>query len=237
MVFGSDDLLEPDYLLRATEVFDRYPNVALVYAPVKTIDSADNVNFVEPSRGQTLYRAGDEAVATLLKNGICTVTTIFRRECYERLGLFVEAIRDGPDVEFCVRIAAAYDIYDLGIPGGSVRVHGAKMGHLSYLRPERLDSYMLGQRMIWSHLSSEGLRQMQVNNLEAFLATEGAQFAFNGALVCLAHGRPDLARNYLRHAARLDPALSRAPRFWQAWGLTIVPVLGKRILRKRMRLD
>jgi hypothetical protein len=237
MVFGSDDLLEPTYIQRAVEVFDKYPNVGLVFAPVRSIDSRDQEIGCEPIRKAELSSAGDEAVSALLTKGICTVTTIFRKDCYERLGGYDTAIRDGPDLELCARIAAHYDVYDLGQIGGAVRVHDAKTGHLSYLRLERLDSYINGQRKIWKHLSPAGLSGMGIADLETYIKADGARFACNGALTSLAFGRSDMSRYYLRRVIDLDPHWWRSARYWQAFGLQLFPPLGKRLTRSRMRID
>jgi len=236
MVFGSDDLLDPDYLAEADRIFEQHPQVGLVYSPVRTIDASDRVTHAGEPHTAALYRAGDEAVAALIKTGICTVTTIFRRGCYETLGHYDEKIWNGPDVEFVTRIAAHNDVYDMGKVCGSVRVHGAKMGHLGYLRRELLDSYLYGLSKIWGHLSPEGVRQMGIQDLDAFIAQDGFQFALSGALVMLANGRPDMARYYLRRAAGLDAGWWKRPRFWRAFGLSLAPPLGQWVMRRRMRI-
>jgi glycosyltransferase involved in cell wall biosynthesis len=235
MVLGSDDLIDPDHLILVCQAFEEYAQVGLVYAPVRTVDANDRVIHEGVARPSRLYHAGDEAVAALTK-GICTVTTVIRRECYERLGLFDEEIWNGPDVEFFPRIASSYDVYDLGQVHGSVRLHEGKMGYLGYLRKDLLDSYIQGSRLTWSHLSPEGLRRLGINDLEKFIAEYGARFALNGATVVIAYGRPDLVCYYLRRAAELDSHWWRRGRFWKAFGLLTVYPLSRRIIRYRMKI-
>ena len=136
-----------------------------------------------------------------------------------------------------MRIAIQYDVYDMGRLCGSVRIHSAKMGHLGYTHKELLDSYMYGTRKIWSHLSLDGMRRLGIQNLEAFIAQDGFQFALSGALVMLANGRPDMARYYLGRARGLDTAWWKRARFWRAYSLSLVPPLGRFLVRQRMKID
>ena len=236
MVFGSDDLLDADYLALASELFEANPRVGLIFSPVCSIDAQDRFIRAEEPRTPRLYRAGDEAVAALITQGICTVTSIFRRECYEKLGRYDDKIWNGPDVEFVTRIATRYDVYDMGRLCGSVRIHSAKMGHLGYMRKELLDSYMYGTRKIWGHLSPDGMRRLGVQNLEVFLARDGANFAMNGALVMMANARSDMARYYLQRVTQLDLRWWQRARFWRAVMLMLVPPLGQWLMRRRMRI-
>jgi len=236
MVMASDDTLDSDYLSRVSQVFAKHPGLGLVHAPVRSIDANDAVTAPGVARPARLLRAGAEAVCTLIQGGISTVTTVFRRACYEELGGYDVAVKDGPDVELCARIAARYDIYDLGAISGSFRNHDRKWTYLSYLQVERLEQYMLGNRRIWQHLSEAGRRALGVPDLDRTLARDGARFAVNGALVAIAHRRPRLAREYLAHARRLDSRWWLRRHYAQALALLALGGAGARLMRWRMKL-
>lgn len=236
MVMASDDGLDPDYLGRVSRIFVEHPDLGLVYAPVRIVDERDGILEPGAPRQPRLLRAGDDAVSALICGGIGTVTTVFRRACTQELGGYDPAVRDGPDVELCARIASRFDIYDLGAIGGSFRTHPRKWTYLSYLRTERLDQYMLGNRRVWEHLSEAGRRALGVADLDRFIARDGATFALNGALVAIAYGQPALARDYLSRAKGLDPRWWRRRHTWQALVLLGLGGIGARIMRRRMHL-
>ena len=234
MVMGDDDELDAGYLGAASAIFDAHPGVGLVHAPVRIINADGRVVTPGVERPARLYAAGDAAVVSLLTGGFSTVTTVLRRECYERLGGYDETIRNGPDIEFGARIAAHYDVYDAGGVWGSFRWHAGKWGHLSFLQEDSLDLWMHGNRLSWSHVSPAGRRFVGIEDFEAMIARSGAHFAFNGALASIAHGRSDRALDYLRRAASLDAGWWRRRRFWQALALLALLGLGRRVMRNRM---
>lgn len=237
MVFGSDDELDPDYLVRASALLEAHPEAGLVHAPVRSFDVQGKILDPGCPREPAVHPAGDAAVSALLRTGIGTVTTVFRSAACAEIGGYDESIADGPDVVLCARIAQRYPIIDAGAVGGSFRMHDRKIGPESYLRPERLESYMGGNRQIYECLSPAGLRALGIADLDRFLNLDGANFALNGALTTIAYGRPDVARSYLHRVARLDPQWWRRARFWFALALLAVPPLGRRIMRRRMNFD
>lgn len=236
LVLASDDSLDPGYLAHVSRVFTERPDLGLVYAPVRIVDARDAVLEPGTPREPRLLRAGDDAVSALIRGGIGTVTTVFRRACCEELGGYDPCVRDGPDIELCARIARRFDIYDLGEIGGSFRTHDRKWTYLSYLKPERLEQYMTGNRRVWDHLSEQGRRALGVPDLDRFIARDGATFALNGALVAIAYRRPALAREYLRRARQLDPVWPLRRHTWQALLLLALRGTGARIMRRRMHL-
>lgn len=236
LVMASDDSLDPDYLARVSQCFSEHPELGFVYAPVRLVDAQDAVLEPETPREPRLLRAGDEAVSALIRGGIGTVTTVFRRACYRELGGYDPAVRDGPDVELCARIASRFDVYDLGAIGGSFRTHDRKWTYLSYLRTDRLEQYMLGNRRIWEHLSDAGRRALGVPDLDRFIARDGATFGLNGALVAIAYDRPAIARDYLRRTKALEPRWWLRRHYWQALALLALRRTGARIMRRRMHL-
>jgi glycosyltransferase involved in cell wall biosynthesis len=236
MVMGDDDELDADYLARVSQLFDEHPQAGFAYAPVRTVDAEGLVLEPGEEREVECLSAGDVAVGALIRTGVSTVTSVFRLAAVAAVGGYDAEIADGPDIELCARLAQSHDVIDAGRIGGSFRVHGNKWGHLSYLHDDRLESYMRGNRLVYERLSADGRRALGVEDLDGFVARDGARFALDGALTTLAYRRPDVARRYVAKAWRLDPSSWRRRRFWQALALLCVPSVGGAVMRRRMQI-
>lgn len=237
-VLLSDDLIDSDYLQLVSDTFEQYPGVGMVAASCRYIDANDRVIHPGAPRSSHLFRAGDEAVATLLTGGYPHVSSIvFRRECYERLGKFDERIWHGPDMEMDARIASQYDYYRFGSVHTSFRRHGTNMGCLEYLREDFLTTDMFKRRKTWEYLSTESRQRLGIQDLEESLRQVVAQSAVAGAIVTIAYGRTELTHFYLRQAAKLDPGIWRSPAFWKAAALSLIPPLGQRVMGRRMNIE
>jgi glycosyltransferase involved in cell wall biosynthesis len=233
----SDDLIDPDYLGKVSEVFERHPQLGFVAASCRYIDENDEVIHPGTSIPAQLYQAGDEAVTALLKGGFPHVSSIvMRRECYETLGGFKEDIWHGPDGEMDARIASRFDFYHFGSIHTCFRRHGSNMGNLEFLRSDFLAVDTRKKHLAWSYLSPEGRHNLGVDDIDVFIARDAAQTALGGATVTIGYGRPDLSRFYLKEALRLDPRSWRLPQFWKACILLLAPSIGRRIMGSRMRI-
>lgn len=236
MVFGDDDELDPGYLAQVSELFEAHPEAGFAHAPVRTIDTQGAEIDPSPQREIAILAAGDAAVTALIRTGVSTVTSVFRLAAVQAVGGYDVLIPDGPDIELCARLAQAYDVIDSGVPGGSFRVHPDKWGYLSFLDPDRLKSYMRGNRLAYERLSQVGLTALGVADLDRFVAEDGARFALDGALTAFAYRRPDIARRYLSEAISLDRSSWQKRRFWQALAFLCAPPLGGAIMRRRMNI-
>ena len=233
----SDDLMDPDYLQLVSQVFDEQPNVGFLAASCRYIDADDNVIWPGTQASPRLYAAGDEAVTAFLTQFVPHVSSIvMRRMCYEEVGKFDEAIWHGPDMEMDVRLAARFNFYHVGGIHTSFRRHGSNMGNLEYLRDDFLEVDLFKERKIWEYLSPQGRRQLDVGDLDKYLAQDAASTALNGAIVTLAYGRSRLSRHYLRQAIKFNNRMWFSHRWWMAAVLVLMPPLGKQIIGRRMRL-
>jgi len=231
----SDDLVDPDYLCLVSQMFDEHPHLGFVAASCRYIDAEDRVISPGTPRPPRLYSAGDEAVTGLLAGGWPHVSSIvFRRQCYLDLGKFDERIWNGPDVEMDTRLASRYGYYHLGGVHTSFRRHGTNLGVLNYLCRDFLQTNLLLLSLAYGYLSSAGLRQMGIADLDRHVAGLVAGNALNGVPLMIAHGRPGLARYYLREAFRLDPRTWRRARFWKYVPLLALPGVGRRIMQRRL---
>ena len=236
-IMQSDDLMDSDYLEIVSRVFTEKPQVGLVAASCRYIDPDDHIIHPGRPRPARLYEGGDDAVTALLTGGWPHVSSIvFRRECYEELGGFNERIWHGPDGEMFTRIASRYDFYHFGDVHTSFRRHGSNMGVLEYLRDDFVEVDMYKKRLTWSCLSPEGRRRLGVEDLDKYIAQDGAQAALTGAFLLVAYGRPALGRSYLKQAIKLDHRCWRHRTFWKALTLLLAPGIGKRIMQRRMKI-
>lgn len=119
--FDSDDLMEPDKLSVAVGVFERYPEVDLVFSGFRSIDMAGSVlkedyleeyvEFRKDLKPTTLDRtwllAGESAFRSLLRaNYFGTSSVVCRRRLFEEVGRFDEDLKNADDIDMWLRIAA-----------------------------------------------------------------------------------------------------------------------------------
>jgi glycosyltransferase involved in cell wall biosynthesis len=234
----SDDLIDEEYLCIASQVFQNNPTLGFLAASCRYIDYDDNIMHAGIARTPTLYRAGDQAVSALLTDGFPHVSSIvMRRSCVEKVGKFDERIWHGPDVEMDCRIASTFDFFHLGRVYTSFRRHFTNMGFIEYLREDFLEVDMLKKRRAWSYLSEDGQRALGIADLEKHLLRDCAKAAMTGSMVCMAYGNSRLSRHYLRKAVRLDQSSTLSGTLWKGVALNIVPCLGRKVMRNRMRFE
>jgi glycosyltransferase involved in cell wall biosynthesis len=79
----SDDRYRPDFLARVLPIFERFPDVGVVFGNVELIDESGSVSASEPDTGSPRCDArGNVLVRLLEKNFICAATVIGRREAW-----------------------------------------------------------------------------------------------------------------------------------------------------------
>lgn len=236
-IMQSDDLIDSDYLQKASDIFDLYPSIGFVAATCRYIDAEDRIIGTNPAVEPRLYQAGDEAVTALLTGGYPHVSSIvMSRSCYDAVGRFDEAIWHGPDMEMDVRLAAHSGFYHFGDVHTSFRRHGSNMGNLEYLRGDFLEVDTLKKRKTWGYLSPDGLSKLGINNLEEHIARDAALSALYGAIITISYGRPRLTRYYLRQAIMHNRQMLRTRRWWLAVALSIIPPLGQRVMAHRLHI-
>lgn len=235
----SDDLIDPGYMGAVSNIFEKYPSVGIVAATCRYIDAGGNVIGTNPVIESRLYKAGDEAAIAFIQQGYPHVSSIVvRRECYEKLGKYDEAIWHGPDMEFDVRLASKYPYFRFGEVYTSFRRHGTNMGDLEFMRKDFLEVDHLKRKKTLSYLSSESLKQLGIIDLDRYVASISSRAAVGGSIAMIGHGRTELARFYLREAIRLAPReFWRINRFWRALVLNLFPPLGTYVMSRRMKIS
>lgn len=233
----SDDLIDSDYLDKVSKVFDQYPTVGIVAASCRYIDAESNVISEGTEIPPKLYKAGDEAVLAFLQGGYPHVSSIvFRRECYEKLGLFDERIWHGPDIEMDTRIAREYDYFHFGSVCSSFRRHGSNMGAIEYLRCDFLDVDNLKFRKAWGALSTHSLNNLGIEDVDEFVAKITSQSALNGVPITIAYGRYELARWYFKKATQYDKKIWKKSRYWKCFLMLAFPYIVRKIFIKKMNI-
>ena len=123
----SDDVLLEDALELGVEVLDRWPKVGFVYGQAYVIDEEGHMmGLCKPSHSKESYvRSGREEIKHLmLENYVSGSTAMFRRSCFDVVGLFNPVFHRGSeDYDLCVRFAKKYDVAYIDRPVAKYRVH------------------------------------------------------------------------------------------------------------------
>ncbi len=123
----DDDLLKPRCLELMVDVFEKYPGVGIVMAPMELIDADDRRIYPKFYFFRTMpyryrYQAGDGLIERrrilrdfLTRDYPCCVPSgiMWRRECFIRLGFFDLQADFAGDLDFCMRVAGHWDFYYL----------------------------------------------------------------------------------------------------------------------------
>jgi len=120
----SDDLISPTLLEKEERVFRENPEVGLVYCDGNLIDAAGNIlkksywesEGYSPIRG----RLNSEMIACC---GLVMLTFVFRREVLEKVGCQNASLTHPHDGEYCLRIAAEFEVEYIPEALYSWRIH------------------------------------------------------------------------------------------------------------------
>jgi glycosyltransferase involved in cell wall biosynthesis len=123
-----DDRLRPDYLKRVMPIFEKYPEVGLVYGNAALIDQAGHVTAetTDVRHGGVDFK-GNEFVPLLASNFICVPTTMARREAWLQALPIPEGLVINEDWHLTTMIARRYEFYFLQATLAEYRVHGVNM--------------------------------------------------------------------------------------------------------------
>lgn len=121
----ADDLWESTKLALQIDLF-RDPKVGVVYSLARYIDEAGGVVEAGPVGRYLRPRAGEVSGWLFLDNFIPFSSSVVRRECFERFGVFDETIKMGIDWDLWLRFSTGYSFayvaepllaYRVGHPG------------------------------------------------------------------------------------------------------------------------
>jgi glycosyltransferase involved in cell wall biosynthesis len=108
-LLDSDDLWEPTKVEKQVGFLRAHPDFGMVLTDVRRVDGAGNP--IDVFRRRDVIRADGDALADVLRNpALVPASILIRRSVFERLGGFDESLRTAEDIEFHLRIAAAFKI-------------------------------------------------------------------------------------------------------------------------------
>jgi glycosyltransferase involved in cell wall biosynthesis len=103
----SDDLWLPQLLEVEVHILDHNPEAGVVYAKAQGIGSDGNLTF--ESRGYVQKYSGQTLKSMLYADFTCIQTSLVRRQCFERAGLFDESLTGRVDWDMFLRLAQHCD--------------------------------------------------------------------------------------------------------------------------------
>jgi glycosyltransferase involved in cell wall biosynthesis len=183
----ADDLWLPDKLRLQMELFDRRPELGLVYT---------NYQYTDGSKLLPLHRSAQKkpyegwVFRQLLRdNFVATSTAVLRRECFRQVGGFDPKLRISEDYDLWLRIARKFEMGYAPPPLARYRFHGRNVfGNLE----ERLDS----RRYIFRKLARETPAELLPDPEEVHELT--ARYHFHIGRLYLRNGEPEKARELFR---------------------------------------
>ena len=107
----SDDVWLPEFLQVQVEYLHSHPDAGMVHSDFMTIDENSEVleESVAKCRNRGVRPSGNIYPQLFMDSMICGDAVLIRRECFEKLGSFDEALRFG-DYDMWLRIARHYKV-------------------------------------------------------------------------------------------------------------------------------
>lgn len=122
-ILDSDDYWLPHKLAAQVALFDRRPELGLVYAFADTVNPAGERTNVGWHLGAPVIHPYGALAQLLLGCYIPALTATFRRTCIEDVGSFDENLLGSGDWDLWIRIAARYPIACVEQPLAHYRIH------------------------------------------------------------------------------------------------------------------
>ena len=104
----ADDMWEPDKLEKQVRLFNN-PNVGVVYSRARYIDGNGNPLDFKLQNKYLRPRSGKVTEWLIFDNFVPFSSSVVRRECFEKVGLFDESLKMGIDWDLWLRISVHYE--------------------------------------------------------------------------------------------------------------------------------
>ncbi len=102
----SDDVWRPDMLHTLSAVLDTRPEISVVYGIGQAMDAGGRL--LRPTRGMPLRFRDDALRSMLYEDCTCSITTVARRSCFDRVGWYDESLPPNEDWDMSLRMAQHY---------------------------------------------------------------------------------------------------------------------------------
>jgi glycosyltransferase involved in cell wall biosynthesis len=226
----ADDLYTPGFLERVVPIFQRYPDVGMVFTGAKVFWPFSKMTEELPYR-HSWVRAGRDFLPELLRG--CRVrspTACVRRTCYQQLGPLVDELRIHHDWEMWVRIAANYDVGYLAEP----------LAYYRFLNPGGCtaqaisDGRSIGDCRLWLDLLAGDALPYRLNSDELSLLKEGMHdLIMTFAVYAMDEGLNESLQRYLSFAEILLPEGTRGSPYARLYTWAAAVYLAERRGRAR----
>jgi glycosyltransferase involved in cell wall biosynthesis len=137
---ASDDIWLPEKIARQVEIIESQPdNVGVLYGDAFQIDEHGNAlpkMFIAAHRNLAEMPQGQILGVLLEGNFIPGMTTLIRRSCFQKVGLY-DVTLPWEDWDMWMRIARHYSFLYSPIPSAKYRVHGQSYTHSDPARMTR----------------------------------------------------------------------------------------------------
>ena len=214
ILLPSDNLISPNILERSVSVLDLNKNVGLVHSSYEAIDINGSI-IDRPHNDYSEHIEDGEIIFKKLifnKYRICVSTALVRKECYDTLGLFNEAVTGGADRDMWMRICLGdYDIAYINEILGYERKHDRNITifHLS-TNLSGMNRYRV-LKMTFLNLPE---KKKHLSHLEDSAIKELAKNILFSAGKNLIDGDPKLARKNIGLAIAIDDGIVLD---WRSW--------------------
>lgn len=108
-LLDSDDEWERSKLEKQSEFLEAHPDYGMVLTDVRRVDAKRQMIDVFRRR-DVIPKDGDVLFDILLNPALAPASAMFRTDVFERVGGFDESLRTAEDIDFHLRIAAAFKI-------------------------------------------------------------------------------------------------------------------------------
>jgi len=125
----ADDYFDENILLVESNILDSDPNIHMVYPDYYRISKHGEI--LESVR---LSKINDEV--KLLDRSPLAAGAMYRRECYDKIGGYNEALRYQEDYDFWIRFIDKFNVYNVNLPLLYYRKHDSSMSTNSTARME-----------------------------------------------------------------------------------------------------
>jgi glycosyltransferase involved in cell wall biosynthesis len=140
LIFHTDDIMLPDMLRKTVDFLDEHATVGMVHGNCIDVTETGK-ETLRITQNKPILRMGDEALMKIaLDCNIACSTVVVRKECYEKLGVFMTG-NPSPDPEMWARIVTKYDMGHINEPLVKMTAHIDSYGRvvLSKLPPAEIE--------------------------------------------------------------------------------------------------
>ena len=203
-ILDSDDFWRPDKLAAQVALFERRPELGLVYSFADTVNPAGERTNIGWHLGAPVTHPLGALAQLLLGCDIPALTAVFRRACIDDVGPFDETLLGSGDWDLWIRIAARYRIACVEQALACYRIHPTNTTKLLFrtkaIRTEHAQVLQKAFQLPEVRALPQEVRAMAL-----------ARTHLSGAEAEAMSGDASNAGRELRAAVDLDPTLLDAP--------------------------